>query len=173
MYGRRVSKSDPRVAACGAVDEFNAAVGVARVHCANGEISLIISEVQDDLILLMGEMATQGDDLERYAADGFERVSDDSVNRLSAHVVRIEKDLNIRFRDWATPGKDASPCSAFLDVARTICRRAEREAVTLSESEQLDNEAVLGYLNRLSDLLWLLARWEAMSHHQGEVGDTK
>ena len=160
MYGRRVSKSDPRVGAYGAVDELNAAIGVARAHCGNPEILSIIEAVQDGLIILMGEMATHGDDRERYQKDGFKFVDACAVEILTSHVDRIESDLNIRFKGWAIPGKDTSPCAAFLDVARTICRRAEREAVCFRENGGMLSDEIIGYLNRLSDLFWLLARWE-------------
>jgi cob(I)alamin adenosyltransferase len=168
MYGRRVSKCDRRVAGYGVVDELNAAIGVARVHCAQMEIIKVIVEVQDDLIVLMGEMATDEADLDRYVADGFERIEEEIVERASAHVVRIEEAMNIRFKGWAVPGKEALPGAAFLDVARTVCRRAERVAAGLAEAGTLKNKAILSYLNRLSDLLWLLARWEAVSNQTGK-----
>ncbi|MDA0811119.1 MAG: cob(I)yrinic acid a,c-diamide adenosyltransferase [Verrucomicrobia bacterium] len=160
MYGRRVSKSDPRVGTYGAVDELNAAIGVARAHCSNPDILAIVEAVQNSLIIVMGEMATHEDDRERYAKDGFKFVEASAVDILTAHVDRIESDLNIRFKGWAIPGKDTTPCSAFLDVARTICRRAEREAVYFRENGGALSEVIIQYLNRLSDLLWLLARWE-------------
>ena len=160
MYGRRVSKSDPRVGAYGVVDELNAAIGVARAHCTRPKILSIIEAVQDSLIVLMGEMATHEDDRERYQKDGFNFIEAPAVKILTAHVDRIESDLNIRFKGWAIPGKDTSPSSAFLDVARTVCRRAEREAVRFRENGGMLSEEIVQYLNRLSDLLWLLARWE-------------
>lgn len=162
MYGRRVPKSDPRVGACGAVDELNAAIGVARAHCDNHAILAIVDAVQDCLIVLMGEMATHEHDIERYVKDGFKQVQPADVDALSDQVSRVERDLNVRFKGWAIPGKDASPCSAFFDVARTSCRRAEREAVLFRDNGGQLSGAIPQYLNRLSDLLWLLARWTAV-----------
>ncbi|MCB1097213.1 MAG: cob(I)yrinic acid a,c-diamide adenosyltransferase [Verrucomicrobiae bacterium] len=166
MYGRRVSKADPRVGTYGAVDELNAAIGVARAHCRNPDILAIIKAVQDSLIPIMGEMATHQDDYARYEKDGFQLISPSAVDTLTAHVDRIEADLNIRFDGWAIPGEDTSPCSAFLDVARTVCRRAERKAVRFRETGGTLSEVVIHYLNRLSDLLWLLARWEDVETRQ-------
>lgn len=166
MYGRRVSKSDPRVGTYGAVDELNAALGVARAHCSNPHILAIIREVQDNLILLMGEMATHEEDRDRYQKDGFKFVTISFVDAVTAHVDRIESDLNIRFKGWAIPGDNTTPCSAFLDVARTTCRRAERVAVEYIENGGVLSECVIRYLNRLSDLLWLLARWEDVEKNQ-------
>ncbi|MGK0184466.1 MAG: cob(I)alamin adenosyltransferase [Verrucomicrobiales bacterium] len=174
MYGRRVSKADPRVGTYGAVDELNAALGVARAHCSNPDILAIVKEVQDSLIILMGEMATHEDDRDRYIRDGFKPVTTSSVTALTDHVDRIESDLNIRFKGWAIPGDNTSPCSAFLDVSRTVCRRAERTAVEFIENGGDLSEIIIQYLNRLSDLLWLLARWEgAESGGSTDESDSK
>jgi len=160
MYGRRVSKTDTRVAAGGSVDELNAAIGVARVFCRHEEVVAVIALVQDDLIVLMGELATAPEDHARYRADGFGFTSAEMVARLTGEVVRLEGSTNLRFKGWAIPGKGATCCSAHLDVARTVCRRAERSVALLREAGGVENPHVGSYLNRLSDLLWLLARWE-------------
>ena len=156
MYNRRVSKCDPRVDAYGAVDELNAALGLARASAGQAFVRDHLVLVQKNLVVLMGELATAVEDLPRYVKDGFSRVTPDLAVQLEVVVKTIE-DQKISFRGWATPG--GSLPSAALDVARTVCRRAERRVCALEGSNQLDNPEIIVYLNRLSDLLWLLARW--------------
>jgi cob(I)alamin adenosyltransferase len=159
MFGRRVSKSDQRVAANGAVDELNAALGLVRVSgCSRMIGGEMVPAFQDELIILMGELATDPVDLERYLEAGFTQVSEEMVARLGGEVDRIERDFVITFKGWALPGEAGSARAAHLDMARTICRRAEREVVLLGA----ENAEIVRYLNRLSDLLWLLARLESM-----------
>ncbi len=156
MYNRRVPKCHPRVEACGCVDELNAALGLARATAEDDFVRHPLLAVQQDLILLMGELATLPPDLERYPKDGFKLVAPDMKTKLDALVKEIES-RNVSFKGWATPG--ATLHAAALDVARTICRRAERRVSALREAGELNNEEVGIYLNRLSDALWLLARW--------------
>lgn len=161
MYDRRVSKSDPRVACYGAVDEVNAALGLARVSAGEAppEIAEFCASVQRDLVTVMGELATAEADRQRYVEDGFETTGPEMVDRLTAMGHELEEKRGIRMRGWAFPGDSGSLCAAQLDFARTVCRRAERCAAGLVEERQLANLEVMRYLNRLSDLLWLLARW--------------
>ncbi|HZR21318.1 MAG TPA: cob(I)yrinic acid a,c-diamide adenosyltransferase [Verrucomicrobiae bacterium] len=156
MYNRRVSKCHPRVEAYGDVDELNAAIGLARASAAQGFVGDHLLSIQKDLVIVMGELATALEDLPRYFKDGFSRVSPEMTARLEAVVHTIESE-KITFRGWATPGSTLA--SAALDVARTVCRRAERRVCSLQQNQQLDNPEIIIYLNRLSDLLWLLARW--------------
>lgn len=156
MYNRRVPKNHPRVEAYGSVDELNAALGLARALCRAPFLTETLHELQQQLVVLMGELATGVEDLGRYVRDGFQLVTADHVARLDALVAGIESQ-QISFHGWATPG--ATPCAAALDVARTTCRRAERRVVTLHESGELQNAEIVVFLNRLSDLLWLMARW--------------
>jgi cob(I)alamin adenosyltransferase len=155
MYNRRVSKCHPRVEAYGAVDELNAALGVARASASNAAQSSRLEGIQKDLVILMGELATQVEDLPRYVKDGFAVVTGDLTAKLDLIVREIEA-RNISFQGWATPG--ANLAAAALDVARTTCRRAERRVCALQEAGQLQNGEIIIYLNRLSDALWLMAR---------------
>ncbi len=155
MYNRRVPKCHPRVEACGAVDELNAALGLARALLGPGAAQDLISGVQRDLIGLMGELATASEDLPRYVTDGFPQLGPDWTARLDAQVQRLEA-AGARFEGWATPG--ATLAAASLDLARTVARRAERAVCALRAANESINPEVLCYLNRLSDLLWLLAR---------------
>ena len=156
MYNRRVSKCHPRVDAYGSVDELNAALGMVRASSAEDFVRVNILAVQKDLVTLMGELATGVDDLPRYQKDGFELVTQAMTAKLDVLVQEIEAQ-KISFKGWATPG--ATLNSAALDVARTTCRRAERRVCALHETGQLNNPEIIIYLNRLSDTLWLMARW--------------
>ncbi len=156
MYNRRVSKCHPRVDAYGSVDELNAALGMVRASATEDFVSKNVLTVQKDLVTLMGELATGVDDLARYQKDGFELVTPALTSKLDVLVKEIEAQ-NVSFKGWATPG--ATLNSAALDVARTTCRRAERRVCALHESGQLNNAEIIIYLNRLSDTLWLMARW--------------
>jgi cob(I)alamin adenosyltransferase len=156
MYNRRVSKCHPRVQAYGTVDELNAAIGMARATASEKFVRENLEIIQKDLVALMGELATLPEDLNRYVKDGYAILTAAMTAKLESLVKEIEAQ-NVSFKGWATPG--ASVHSAALDVARTVCRRAERDVCALKESGQLANDEILIYLNRLSDLLWLFARW--------------
>ena len=156
MYGRRVAKNHPRVEAYGAVDELNAALGLARATAAQEFVSANLLAIQKELVTLMGELAVANEDLERYVKGGFSLVTPPMTAKLDALVKEIEAQ-NISFKGWATPG--ATQNSAALDVARTVCRRAERRVCDLQAAGELKNGEVIVFLNRLSDLLWLFARW--------------
>jgi len=156
MYNRRVSKCHPRVLAYGTVDELNAAIGLARANASEKFVRENLELIQKDLVALMGELATLPQDLERYIKDGYAVLTRTMTEKLEGLVKEIEAQ-KISFKGWATPG--ANVAAAALDVARTVCRRAERDVCALKESGQLANDEILIYLNRLSDLLWLFARW--------------
>jgi cob(I)alamin adenosyltransferase len=156
MYNRRVSKCHPRVEAYGCVDELNAAMGLARATGKQKFVTDHLLAIQQELVILMGELATAVDDLPRYVKDGFQLVKPEMTAKLDKLVAEIEAQ-KIAFKGWATPG--ASEHAAALDVARTVCRRAERRVCALHESGQLHNPEIIIFLNRLADLLWLFARW--------------
>jgi cob(I)alamin adenosyltransferase len=156
MYNRRVAKDHPRVEAYGSVDELNTALGFARSCSPHAFINENLLVIQRDLVVLMGELATTIEDLPRYLKDGFSQVSPDFTKKLDQWIAEIEKQ-NITYKGWATPGHDQA--SAALEMARTTCRRAERRVCALLQNDQLGNPEVVVYLNRLADLLWLMARW--------------
>lgn len=157
MFGRRVSKTDARVAAGGAVDELNAALGMVRAAGAEPFIADQLLAIQKELVLLMGEVAVAPEDRERYLAKNYGSITAEMVERLTAAIDDLEKNHQLVFKHWATPG--ATPIAAALDVARTVCRRAERSVVEVHESVQTVNPEIVRYLNRLSDLCWLYARY--------------
>jgi cob(I)alamin adenosyltransferase len=156
MYNRRVPKNHPRVEAYGAVDELNAALGLARATATEKFVGDNLLAIQKDLVTLMGELAVLNEDLERYVKGGFSLVTPELTAKLDALVKAIEAQ-NISFKGWATPG--ATQNSAALDVARTVCRRAERRVCDLQSAGEIRNPEIILFLNRLSDGLWLLARW--------------
>ncbi|HSH92913.1 MAG TPA: cob(I)yrinic acid a,c-diamide adenosyltransferase [Roseimicrobium sp.] len=167
MYNRRVSKAHPRVESYGCVDELNTALGMARATASHAFVAENLLRIQGDLVILMGELATAVEDLDRYVKDGFKLVTPDMTAKIGALVTDIERE-KITFKGWATPG--ANVHSAALDVARTVCRRAERRVVQLHEAGQLNNSEIIIYLNRLADLLWLLARWVETQLANGHPG---
>jgi cob(I)alamin adenosyltransferase len=157
MYGKRVPKTHRRVEACGTVDELNSSLGLVRATTDEMLIQEVVLSVQKELVIVMGELALRDDDRERYLKDGYKIVTAAMVDRLTDVVNDLEKNYHIVFKHWATPGHNLS--SAALDVARTTCRRAERRVVALADSTDYVNPEAIRYLNRLSDVLWLFARF--------------
>ena len=156
MYGRRVPKTHPRIEACGAVDELNAALGLARASAKPDFVRNHLLAIQKDLVVLMGEIGVATEDLPRYIKDGHAVVTPEMTAKLDALVRELEA-KKTNFKGWATPGETMN--GATLDAARTVCRRAERRVCELKESGELRNAEIVIYLNRLGDLLWLFARW--------------
>ena len=148
--GARVSKASLRVEAYGAVDELNSQIGLARAMCADAGVGELLKSVQRELFAVGGELATPEPRPGQPPA-----VTAAMVERLTAEVRRVEAIEGV-LGDWAIPGEHAA--SAALDVARTVCRRAERRVVQLAESGAGVGADLLAYLNRLSDLLWILGR---------------
>jgi cob(I)alamin adenosyltransferase len=155
MYGRRVSKCHPRVEAYGCVDELNSSLGLARATATEDFLRAHLLAIQQDLVALMGELATAMEDLPRYVKDGHTLVTSQMTHRLD-RLVREVEEQNVASQGWATPG--ACLNAAALDQARTVCRRAERRVCALQEAGELHNSEIISYLNRLADLLWLFAR---------------
>jgi cob(I)alamin adenosyltransferase len=151
LYGGRVPKDSAQPTAYGAVDELQAVMGVARAE-ADGELAEILVRLGRDLWVLMAELATDPANRDKLAP-GQSLVTDEMVDHLEASI----DDVSERFdppTEFVVPGQDR--LSAQLDVARTVARRAERDALAAA----VPGSAVVPYLNRLSDLLWTLARWQ-------------
>lgn len=151
LFGRQVSKSDERVEAYGAIDELNSFLGLARALCDDENIKALLEAIQRDSFIVGAELATPTEEIHRLK----QRVSEAMTHGLEAHVAKLEERPGL-LDDWALPGATAG--SAALDVARTVCRRAERGAVRLLDAGLIENGEVVRYLNRLSDLLWLIGR---------------
>jgi cob(I)alamin adenosyltransferase len=146
----RVSKGHVRVEAYGTVDELNTFMGLARVMTDDADVKELVKRLQRELFTVGSALAT--------APTGSKReppVTSEMVDALTGEVHRIEATDGI-LADWSLPGEH--PASAAFDVARAVCRRAERQVVRLVESGEPVNPHVLAYLNRLSDVLWLAGR---------------
>lgn len=156
FYGGRVRKDDPAPEAYGAVDEAQAAIGLARAESEpGGELDVILVAIERDLWVLMAELATSTANRAKLV-DGTTRVTEDMVDALEALI----DETSARYtpaREFVVPGQTRQ--AALLDVARTVVRRAERRAVAALAVEPGDALPVR-YLNRLSDLLFALARWQ-------------
>lgn len=149
--GERVSKADLRVEAYGTIDELTSLMGFARSICDDGEVRELTKSLQRELFVVSGAVANPSSDEATPGA----YVTQEMVEALTSHVDRIEGMEGI-LSDWSLPGEHAA--AAAYDVARTICRRAERAVVRLAETGAGVNPHVVPYLNRLSDLLWLMGR---------------
>lgn len=163
--GRRILKDDPRTEAYGTVDEAVAALGLARAELrtkeqlgvltpALAEVEEIVLSIQRDLFVVGAELATAPDARDRLEDDRT-RVSAAMVDRLTRLVVDLEHRIDMP-REFVIPGETRT--SADLELARTVVRRAERRAVGLRAAGILESEHLLPYLNRLADLVWILAR---------------
>lgn len=149
--GTRVSKADGRVEAYGTIDELGAAIGFARSITDDAEVVELARTIQRELFSVGAAIATDPEARKK----GDEPVTPEMVAALGAHVDRIEAIDGI-LGDWAIPGEHSA--AAAFDIARTVCRRAERHIVRLNEGGAPVSGNVLAYINRLSDLLWLLGR---------------
>jgi cob(I)alamin adenosyltransferase len=150
--GSRLPKFHLRVTAYGSVDEANCVIGVANLHVAAPEISLLLRHIQNDLFDVGADLCRPERPPEQKASL---RVSEEQVTWLEKQIDHYNDSLE-PLNSFVLPG--GSPASAHLHLARTVIRRAEREVVRLSAEEPV-NAAVLHYLNRLSDLLFVLARF--------------
>jgi cob(I)alamin adenosyltransferase len=156
--GMRVSKASPKVEAYGDVDELNAVLGLARVLVRNDRVKTILEEIQKDLFIVGAELASP---------PGFEvpRVEEDRIGALESAIDEFLLDLE-PLKEFILPGGNAG--GAHLHFSRTVARRAERKIVKLMEEEDVRKE-VLIYLNRLSDLLFVMARIENLETEFSET----
>jgi cob(I)alamin adenosyltransferase len=163
--GERIGKDDPRTEAYGTVDEAVAALGVARANLGAkrkigtlpaglGGLAPLILRLQRELFVVGAELATNPDAWDRHE-DGRTRVSKAMVEDIERDLVTLERHIEMP-REFVVPGE--TPTSAALELARTILRRAERRAVALRREGLVPGEHLIPYLNRLADLVWVLAR---------------
>ena len=158
MGGGRVRKDHPRVAAYGSVDELSAAIGVAKTFTQDSEIKEILGKVQEHLFVIAANLSAE------KSLESLPRVGDEMVKWLEEHVERFERELPPLRRFIFAGGTQGA---AFLHLARTVARRAERDIVALASSAHVE-PAILAYINRLSTLLFTLARLE---NRRAGVGD--
>lgn len=151
--GQEVSKTSHRVAAYGAVDELNSILGIARLHSGqNDRIDAKLGRIQNELFDLGADLATPLDPAPKWEAL---RIVASQVERLEQEIDWMNESLK-PLDSFILPG--GSPLSTYLHLARTVCRRAERETVAMIEAGEVINEEALRYLNRLSDHLFVAAR---------------
>ena len=148
--GVRVSKAERRVECYGTIDELISQIGFARSICADAEVCAALKAIQRELFKVGSAIGTVPES--RKPAP---EITAAMIGALDDHVARIESVPGI-LGDWSLPGE--LPSASAIDVARTVCRRAERLAVGLSEAGEISNPQILIYLNRLSDVLWLFGR---------------
>jgi cob(I)alamin adenosyltransferase len=159
--GGRVSKDSPRIWAIGTVDELSSAIGLARAFRADPDLDVRLRDIQNDLFNLGAELATPADKFKK----GMPCIEPQHVTRLEELAEDLSKQLG-PLTEFILPG--GSPAGAQLHMARTICRRAERFCVRMRQEEKI-GEWVVPYLNRLSDALFMLARW---SNQKASVKET-
>ncbi len=159
---RRVPKYDPRPDTFGTVDEATSALGLARAMTNDPKVKEIIYQIQQELYLLMGELATTPENYEKMGL----RMTIEHVQRLERVEEQLKREVEIPNK-FIIPGD--TPDGAALDLARTIIRRAERMAVKLLHDEVIQNDEVVRYLNRLSDLIFILARYVEVKSSLAEL----
>jgi cob(I)alamin adenosyltransferase len=159
--GARVSKASLRVSAYGDVDELNSHLGVVCAHCTDAALGTRLREIQAELFSLGAELAKNPD---KDVDLGVPGIADPEIERLEHDIDTFENEL-APLKTFILPG--GTPAAAFLHVARTACRRAERATVLLIDAEPVRAE-LLRYLNRLSDLLFVMAR---VANHRASVAD--
>lgn len=156
LYGGRVSKANPRTEAYGDIDEAVAALGLAKSLSSNDYVRETIDRLQRELFTVGAELATDPADREKLLKH-FAAVSPEMTDALEQSIDAITAEVELP-REFIIPG--SSPASAAIDVARTVLRRAERRAVALSDAGLLQSPELLRYLNRASDMLFMLARYQ-------------
>jgi len=157
LFGRRVAKSDLRCEAYGTLDEAMSALGVARNLVAKDKVKDVICKVQRELFAINAELATKPEDYEKLTLS-FTPVTDKMVKGLEDIIVELEADTEMP-KSFIIPGAK-NVGAAWIDLSRAIIRRAERRVVELKRQKEIKNETLLPYLNRLSDLFFVLARYE-------------
>ena len=159
LYGGiRVPKDSMRIEACGTVDELNACIGFVKSQIQDAEVDAILHRIQNELFDIGADLAT----LETHPKAASLRIPPTLTPEMEREIDRFEDQLPV-LKNFILPG--GSACGATIHLARTVCRRAERCVVSLAEAETVNPE-VPTYLNRLSDLLFVLAR--TVNHRSGE-----
>jgi len=164
LFGGRIAKDDPLTDAYGTVDEAVAALGLARVSLAAAglpELAELVLRYQRELFVVGAELATNPTARDRLR-DGVTRVSEEMLDRVESDLARWESEVEMP-REFVVPGETAA--SAALEVARTVLRRAERRIIWVVSSANLSSEWLVPYVNRLADLIWVLARAAEQAEH--------
>lgn len=158
--GAKTDKSDIRINAYGTVDELNSAIGVVLTHNLTEMGNKVLNQVQNDLFVIGADLATINPDKAKI-----DRIDKKQIEKLEEAIDNMEEDLS-PLKSFILPG--GSESGALLHFARTVCRRAERETVALSNKDQVYPDNIV-YLNRLSDMLFVLARYENKFNGENET----
>ena len=155
LHGQRVPKDHPQIEAVGAFDELNVEVGAARMLARDPAVRDLLMGVQASLVALMGEIACAEEDAAGHSESRFARLGDGDLRSLDGALAALES-KGVRLDGWATPG--ANPAALAFDRARVAARRAERRLAALPGAGRSLRPVIAQWTNRLSDVLWLLAR---------------
>lgn len=153
LGGQRVPKYDPRPETYGVLDEASSVMGVARAMTRNQRIKDILLSVQKDLLMMGAELSALPEDVRKLS----KRIDDADVRRIEDLIDDLQKDVKLK-NEFIYPGETV--VSAQIDVARTVIRRAERNAARMKDEGLVKNPEIHKYLNRLADMLFTLARYE-------------
>jgi len=153
LGGQRVPKYDSRPDTYGTLDEASSTLGVARAMTNDQKIKNLLLDVQKDLLIMGAELSTLPEDIQKL----LRRIEETDVRRLEELIDELQKNVQLK-NEFIYPG--GTQISAQIDVGRTIIRRAERKAAKLKAEGQVDNANIHKYLNRLADMLFVLARYE-------------
>jgi len=153
LGGQRIPKYDARPETYGTLDEASSALGVARAATKNQNIKDIILSVQKDLLIMGAELSSLPEDIQKFTR----RIQGKDVERLDKIIEDLQENITLK-NEFIYPGETV--ISAQIDVGRTIIRRAERRAAALKNEGLLHNADIHKYLNRLADMLFVLARYE-------------
>ena len=156
LYGGRVSKNNPHTEAYGITDEAVSAMGMARAMSSDQRVKDLLRKLQSELFTVAAELATDPDKYELFKQH-FSPVTPEMVENLENAIDSLEQDMEMP-KVFILPG--GSPSSAAVDLARCIIRTAERRVVAMAEADLLTNDLIVSYLNRLGDLLFVVARYE-------------
>ena len=156
LYGGRVSKNNPHTEAYGITDEAVSAMGMARAMSSDQRVKDLLRQLQSELFTVAAELATDPDKYELFKQH-FRPVTPEMVENLENAIDSLEQGMEMP-KVFILPG--GSPSSAAIDLARCIIRTAERRVVAMAEGGLLTNDLIVSYLNRLGDLLFVVARYE-------------
>jgi cob(I)alamin adenosyltransferase len=164
LSGERIDKANPRVEAYGTVDELGTFLGVAKVHSSK-RIAKYLHDIQQKLFLINAELATNSESLDSEdPLRKLQRVTSEDVEFLEKVADELSEELPL-LANFVIPG--GTKAAAFLHVCRTVCRRAERRIVYYASKEPV-NEELIRYVNRLSDLLFVMSRYENLEEGDGD-----
>ncbi|MBW7888485.1 MAG: cob(I)yrinic acid a,c-diamide adenosyltransferase [Bacteroidetes bacterium] len=159
--GKRIPKDNIRIESYGTVDELNSVLGIVRSFHVPGDLDEILDDLQNQLFVLGADLATPQENTNSIIP----RISQLDIENLEKIIDRIDQQL-VPLKAFILPGGNSA--ASYLHFARTVCRRAERSAVRLSHSEDIGSDVVM-YLNRLSDLLFVLARYANAKENTKEI----